>query len=113
MADGRDGAGLAGEGVDQRGGSGARRERLLDAERRPVARAISAPVWRARTSGLVSTSRGGAGSAASLSPSARACSSPGCQLAQLVRLAGRGLGMPAEVDAHEQQDRDNAPFIRA
>ena len=83
----------------------ARCEPLVDARStRPSPVAIASAVWRARTSGLVTTSRGGSAERARRSPSsARLLAALVRELAQLVRVAGRGLRMPAQVDAHRRE----------
>ena len=83
-------------------GGRARREPLvgLDRERRAPG-ASSAPVSRARRSGLVSTASGRTSSAASRSPSARGRLAPvRRQRPQLVGLARRGLCMADEKESH-------------
>ena len=59
----------------------------------PVSAAIASAVWRARTRGLVSTVAGGSARPARRAPSACAGDALGGQLAKLVRVAGRGLGV--------------------
>jgi hypothetical protein len=113
MADDRDRARLAGESVAQRGRGGAGRKGILDADRRPGGngyrpRSLPGAHERARQHEprrFRQRCEPGSEIAGLPEPLPR-------QLAQLVRLSGRGPGMPAEVDPHEQQDRDNPTFIR-
>ena len=98
------GPALVGERGDQGRSSRARHERLLDAHRRSgLPRDLGPGLPGAEKRAREDEPRRFRESGKPRTESLRLLDSLGGQLAQLVRLPGHGLGMPAEVDAHDRR----------
>ena len=93
MADDHDSVAATGDRFAHGAGVGPRREPLGRPPMRPAGSAIASAVSRARRSGLERRRRA-ARRAARRAPGPR--HGPRGERAQLIRLAGRGLGMPHE-----------------